>query len=224
MKRILKPSQNHKTMDYFSRPEVSNSDLNRLKDMLHPKEDAIDPYNSYRLGTLLDAMVTEPEIVNFLRFTCGEYTYSEAEFENTRAMKRSVMADPLVSNMLKNSSFQEVMVKHDIPFDYDIPFTLSCGCKWDIWMPLFSWGADLKTTTAETQKQFEEAARYFDYDRQRFWYMNIAGSKKDLLIGVSKSNHKVFKIPIERGDAFWQSGKEKALELAYKYWIMFGKI
>jgi hypothetical protein len=91
-------------------------------------------------------------------------------------------------------------------------------------MPTFNWGGDIKSTAATTQKQFEEACRYFDYDRSRFWYMNIANSNQDILIGISKVNFKIFKLPIRKGDDFYNEGKKKALELAFKYWQLFGKI
>jgi hypothetical protein len=105
-------------------------------------------------------------------------------------------------------------------FDYDVPFSLPVRCKWDFWMPSVQYGADLKSTVANNQKQFEEASRYFDYDRQRYFYMMIGAARQDILIGISKENFQVFKIPIRHGDDFWKSGKEKALELAFKYYLM----
>jgi hypothetical protein len=36
--------------------------------------------------------------------------------------------------------------------------------------------------------------------------MDIAGSDQDVLIGVSKVNYKVFKVPIRRGDELFNSG------------------
>lgn len=84
-----------------------------------------------------------------------------------------------------------------------------------------NWGGDLKSTTATTQKQFEEAVRYFDYDRQRAWYMDIAGSNQDVLIGVSKENFRVFKVPIRRDDDLYKSGFQKYNELAFKWWALF---
>jgi len=117
-----------------------------------------------------------------------------------------------------------VMVTENKEFEYAVPFSLPVRCKWDLWMAGFNWGGDIKSTVATTQKQFEEACRHFDYDRQRWWYMNIAGSAQDILIGISKKNFKIFKLTIRRGDEFWKSGREKALELAFRYWQLFGKI
>jgi len=119
------------------------------------------------------------------------------------------------------SECQKVMIKESHEFDYDIPFSLPVRCKWDLFMNNVGWGADIKSTTATSHSQFLEAVRFFDYDRQRFWYMEIAGSRQDMIIGISKENFEVFKIPIERGDDIWKSGREKCLELAFKYYLMF---
>jgi hypothetical protein len=100
------------------------------------------------------------------------------------------------------------------------PFTLPARCKWDLFMPAFGWGGDIKSTTATTQKQCEEAARFFDYPRSRAWYMDIAASEKDIIIFISKVNFQVFKIPIRRGDELYREGKEQYQELAFKYWSM----
>ena len=105
-----------------------------------------------------------------------------------------------------------------------IEFTIDARCKWDLWMALFRWGGDIKTTTATTQKQFEAACSYFHYPRQRFFYMTMGGSDKDMLIGISKVNQKVFRIPIEKGDSFWQEGQADYEKLVVEYWKRYGGI
>jgi len=208
-------------MDYFSRPEVSNSDLTRLKEMLYPTDEIRDPTEAYRFGSLVDAMITEPETVNFLNRTHGDEQFTEDEFERARQMKRAFMNDIVCNNILDMSECQKVMVKPYHEFDYDIPFPLPVRCKWDLWMPNIGWGADIKSTTAKTHKEFEEAVRFFDYDRQRYFYMEIAGSRQDMIIGISKENFEVFKVPVKWGDPLWESGREKCLELAFKMFLMF---
>jgi hypothetical protein len=205
--------------DYFCRPEVSNSDLTWLKNELYPSE-MPDPEYAFSFGNLLDAMVTEPEKVDHFNFTCGDDQFTQEEFEKARQMKKAFMKDELCQRIFKASEFQKVMAMPSMKFDYDVPFSLPVRCKWDFWMPSVQYGADLKSTVATTQKQFEDAARYFDYDRQRFFYMNIARAKQDLLIGISKENFHVFKIPIRQGDDFWKAGREKALELAFRYFLL----
>jgi hypothetical protein len=207
--------------NYFQRTEISNSDLSWLNDLWKPEQDPIIKEKAYRFGSLVDAVVTEPEKVDFFRFKVENTQYSKEEFEQALAMKRAFMNDSLASNILKQSEMQKVMiVNRTFTFD-DIQFSLDVRCKWDLWMNALKWGGDLKSTTATTQKQFEEAVRFFDYDRQRAWYMDIAGSNQDVLIGVSKVNFKVFKVPIRRGDELYQSGLEKYNHLAFQWWTLF---
>lgn len=209
---------------YFNREEVSNSDLSELKSYWEPREILWDKEKAYRFGTLVDAVITEPFRVNYLKNTVDSVQYAQDEFELALAMKKSFMKDPLCQQMLKQSDCQRIMAKPKV-FNYgSLDFLLNVRCKWDLWMPGHGFGGDIKSTTATTQKQFEEACRHFDYDRQRAWYMNIAGSDRDILIGISKVNMQVFKLPIQRNDSFHISGVEKYEELAFKYWYLFDDI
>ncbi len=206
---------------YFNRAEVSNSDLSALQEYWQPKEVTWDKEKAYRFGTLVDAVITEPERVDYIKLMVDDVQYTKDEFELATEMKRSYMKDPLCKKMLDDSDCQAVMaVMRDFQYGH-IDYAMNVRCKWDLWMPQFGWGGDIKSTTATTQKQFVEACRYFDYDRQRAWYMNIAGSDRDVLIGISKVNKKVFKLPIVRGDEFHISGVQKYEELAFKYWYLF---
>ena len=42
-------------------------------------------------------------------------------------------------------------------------------------------------------KEFDEAVDFFDWDRSRAWYMDIAGSDRDFIYAISKRNGCVFK-------------------------------
>ena len=102
----------------------------------------------------------------------------------------------------------------------DFPFTLDTRCKWDWWLSQCSFGGDLKTTFATSQKQFDEAVDFFDWDRSRAWYMDIARSNRDFIYGISKKNCKVFKKFIFRDDDIYNRGREKYEELAFQYWCL----
>ena len=224
--------------NYYNRPEVSNSDLSALKKELYGGPD-YDPTRAYANGNLIDAMITEENKVNYIARTCldVDYEFTIEEFEKAREMKKAFLKDELCRMMLSKSTPQAVMVVRNLLFDYDAPFRLDVRCKWDLWMQSLGWGGDIKSTAAETQEQFIAACKFFDYDRSRFWYMNIAEAKycrtveKDILIGISKTAidrktglPKIFKLPITKGDDFYNSGKEKALELAFQWWLRFGDV
>lgn len=206
---------------YYDRNEVSNSDLGWLEKHFMPKEQYGDIEAAYRFGTLVDAIITEPEKVNYYKLTVDDEQYSQEEFDKAKRMMQSFMADNMCKQLLEQSSCQQVM-SEEKEFDYlGFIFKMRVRCKWDLWMERLKWGGDIKSTTATTQKQFEEAIKYFNYDRQRAWYMDIAGSDRDILIGISKVNFKVFKVAIARGSELYESGRAKYQQLAFKHWVLF---
>ena len=207
---------------YYGRPEISNSDLSWLKKQLYPV-DFPDPTAAYKFGTLIDCMITEPEKVNYTLLQCSDEQYTKEDFDIANEMRKAFLKDDFCRHLVENSTPQKVMVKENQPFECDgFEYLLNVRCKWDIWLDQFGWGGDIKSTTATTQKQFIDAIYHFDYDRQRAFYMFIAGSKQDILIGISKKNFKVFKVPIKRSDEMFLSGLEKVQELTFKWWQMFG--
>lgn len=210
---------------YYALPQVSNSDLSWLKKQFIPdRGKVIDLEQAYRFGTLIDCMITEPMKVDYFRMTCAGNYYTKDEFRLAEAMKKSFYRDPLCTMMAEKSEFQKVSKRYAFPIEYDgFRFRLDVRCKWDLFAQhSLRISGDIKSTTATTQKQFEEAIRYFDYDRQRAWYMDIEGTDRDMLIGISKKNCQVFKVPIERGGELYESGKRKYQELAFRWWTLFG--
>lgn len=206
---------------YYQRTEVSNSDLSWLKNQLYPRV-MPDPTNAYKFGSLLDAMITEPERVDYFRHTLDNEVYSADDFHRAEEMKKAFWADEFCQMMAEKADGQKKMFRQ-LPMNFrGFEFHLNTRCKWDLWRNDWSWGGDVKTTTAETQKQFEDACRYFDYDRQRAWYMDIADSTRDVLIGISKKNFKVFKLSINKDSSFYKDGKSKYLDLSFKWYTMFG--
>ena len=207
--------------NYYQRPEISNSDLSWLKQQLWPRE-MPDPTEAYKFGTLLDALITEKERVNYFNLTVDNIKYKKEDFELAEMMKREFYKDPICMQFYQFSKGQ-VEMSREMNFDYNgIKFTLPVRCKWDFWAEMLKHGGDLKSTTAKSQSEFETAAEYFDQDRQRAWYMDIADVDKDILIGISKKNLKVFKIFITRESEFYKRGRAKYLELAFRWWLMFG--
>ncbi len=210
---------------YYERSEVSNSDLTELKNLLHPRPQYGDREAAFRFGSLVDAIITEPERVNYYRYTVDDVQYTEQEFRHGQEMHSCLLAeakrDAFLAKVLAEADTQTVMVNSAQQFEYGgFPFTLDTRCKWDWWLHSFGFGGDLKTTFASTQREFEEAIDFFDWDRSRAWYMNIAKSERDFIYAISKKNGRVFKKFINRGDAIYQRGCEKYLELAFQYWCL----
>lgn len=211
---------------YFSRPEVSNSDLSSLKKLLYGGSD-IDPTHAYAFGTLIDNMITESHKVDYFNRTVQgqDYTYSADDFERATNMKKAFNKDPFCVAMNKAAEFQAISVKHGFDIEYNgFNFKLDVRCKWDLLVRSWNIGGDIKSTAATSQSQFEAACEHFDYFRSRAWYMDIEGTDKDMLIGISKKNFKVFKIPINRGDKLYNKGKKEYQDLAFRYWALFGDL
>ena len=216
---------NHNPDEYYNRPEVSNSDLTELKQLLHPRMQFSDKEAAFRFGSLVDAIITEPSRVNYYQLTVDDVQYTEDEFYHAKQMHQALLTeakhDPFLAKVLELSDTQRFMVNKQQRFEYgSFPVCLDTRCKWDWWLPMAGFGGDLKTTFASSQKQFEEAVDFFDWDRSRAWYMDIAHSDRDFIYAISKKNGLVFKKYIERGDANYNRGREKYEELAFHYWCL----
>lgn len=210
---------------YYLRPEVSNSDLTELKALLHPRLQYGDRQAAFRFGSLVDALVTEPQRVNHYRLTVDGEPYSPDEFRHAAEMLRSLRAearsDAFLARVLDRADTQRFMVNRAQPFSYaGFPFTLDTRCKWDWFFPSFGFGGDLKTTFAASQAEFDEAVDFFDWDRSRAWYMDIAHSQRDFIYAVSKRNCRVFKLFVRRDDPVYLRGRDKYEELAFQYWCL----
>lgn len=208
---------------YYQRSEVSNSDLTALKELLHPRLQFGNREEAFRFGSLVDAIITEPARVNYYRFTVDDTQYTEEEFRHAQEMERALRAearrDPFLNYVLRNAETQKFMVNQGQQFEYcGFPFSLDTRCKWDWWLGQF--GGDLKTTSASTQKEFEQMIDFFDWDRSRAWYMDIARSDRDFIYAISKKNNRIFKKHITRNDPIYRAGREKYEDLAFKWWCL----
>lgn len=201
-------------MNYFDLPSVSNSDLTKLKNELSG-QDNFDPTRAFALGSLLDAMITEPHRVCYISKKLDGV--AQEDFDLSRKMAKAFNENSYARMLISGAEFQKISVKDRILTYNDFEFSLSCRCKWDFFGAV---SGDIKTTTAKTQKEFEAACNHFDYFRSRAWYMDIEGRDRDVIIGISKVNFKVFFVKIERGDANYIKGLEDYLELAFKYWVL----
>ncbi len=190
-----------------------------------PEQQWIDLEKAYAFGSLIDAMITEPERVDHfnLRLLDNPYQFTREDFERSAEMKKAFNRDPFCQQMVKQCSFQHVSVKRDFAINYEgFDFSLPVRCKWDLFCKDIDLGGDIKSTTATTQKQCEEAVRHFDYDRSRAWYMDIEGRSNDILIFISKVNFKIFKVPIKRGSELYNQGRAKYEDLAFRWHYLFG--
>lgn len=147
---------NHNPDEYYNRPEVSNSDLTELKQLLHPRMQFGDKEAAFRFGSLVDAIITEPSRVNYYQLTVDDVQYTEDEFYHAKQMHQALLTeakhDPFLAKVLELSDTQRFMVNKQQRFEYgSFPFCLDTRCKWDWWLPMAGFGGDLKTTFASSQ-------------------------------------------------------------------------
>lgn len=207
---------------YYGRPEVSNSDLSELEKYFMPSDWVMDATAAYRFGNLIDAMITEEHRVDHFSLRVDDEQFTREEWDKAKRMLDAFRKDQLCQTFHKMASGQNVMVR-EVTLEYDgLEFSLPMRCKYDLWMPVMKYGADIKSTTATSQSQFEAAVKYFNYDRQRAVYMTLSGAEKDMIIGISKVNQKIFKVPVTRQSELYISGMEKFKELAFRWWTLFG--
>lgn len=215
---------NHNPDEYYNRPEVSNSDLTALKNLLHPHQEG-DKERAFRIGNLVDAIITEPARVNYYRFTVDDVQYSEDEFrfgeEMFKALRMEAKRDRFLEMVLANAETQRVSILQGHKFEYGgFPFTLDTRCKWDWFLPGLHYGGDLKTTSTCSQKEFEDAYDFFDIDRSRAWYMDIEHTDKDFVYAINKRTMQIYKVFITRDSELYKRGREKYEELAFQYWCL----
>lgn len=200
---------------------VSNSDFNWLKREVLSSAERFDLDSAYRTSALVYAMITEPHRVNYNHFTLDDVCYEEFEFQQCELMKIAFKKDELCRTLLQTSPGQ-VFKSKEVQMNYGgFDFTLNLSCRYHIWSERLQYGAGIRSTSATSQKQFEDSVRYLDYDRQRVVYMTASDAQQDMLIGISKVNYNIFKLPIKRGSSLYKSGLEKMNEIGFKWWLYF---
>ena len=205
---------------YFVHPFVSNSDLLRL---LPNNGYTPDLRQAFAEGTLLDAMETTPELVDFIKLQVFgyEYPFSQQQFYLCRSMRNELRCDAFYQDIKQVCDGQQEFYERDVHFEHDgFKFALDCRIKYDLWSFLLGWGADIKTTWATTMEGFLKNIDVYHYDQQRAFYMTVSGALRDVIIGVSKVKpHKIFIVKLTRSHPLFLSGIKKASTLAYQYAI-----
>lgn len=214
--------QKQSELNYYDRSEVSNSDLSELKNYLEGNRvDYSSLASVFYFGNVFDAMITEPERVNYRNRTLDGINIENSIFDKIIKMKDSFMKDLFARELVKQSDKQSIIID-DVNLSFQgFPFTLRMRCKLDFNLSHSNLVADLKSTSSTTQIQFETAVKSFDYDRQAAVYMSLANVDRFAIVAVSKVNYKVFKVLITKDSDLYRSGMEKFTDLAFKWWTLF---
>jgi hypothetical protein len=205
-------------MSYYQHPYVSNSNLTELQLELMAESVRIDYRKALDFGVLFHALLLEPETVDHIHRSVRDTEYSREDFNTAKRMRDAVRGDKFCQMILARCAKEVEMYNAATPFTFNnSTFTLDTRRKYDVWDSNVKWGGDFKSTTAVNQVAFTAAIQRFHYDRGRVFYAKGSGAQRDVIIGVSKTNFKIFPVFMREGCPLWQSGEAKVNELAYKY-------
>lgn len=234
---IFNPShganRSHMADNYYQLHQyVSNSTLSALQVAMGERPDIGGNKQAiYDFGNLVDALITEPALIDFdrrrVQVADGQWVqFDEATWTQAMEMRRAALEHPNMLLLVKNMIFQEVIIDgHFEIVTEEAHFHLPVRIKMDGRNKPLRTGMDLKTTIAASQKAFYDSLFFFEYDRQCAWYMDIAKLDRFWFAGVGKKKmkngkHPVYFHAVERGDAFYQSGRAKYQRLAQLYHML----
>lgn len=211
-------------MNYFALPSVSNSNLIALRKAFYLAEETFDPSQVYKFGSLVDAMLTEPNRVNYWYFSLDEdgkqVYYTPEEFELAKALTKQCMKDPIIVQFVNSGQSQHV-IERLMKFTFEgNEYEIMGRCKFDSLLPKIKTGLSYKTTACTTRKAFIQSIEHFHYDQQEAWYMDLAEIDRDWIKAVSKNTKEIFTVAVQRGDELYERGRQKYSLWAYK-WLMF---
>lgn len=214
--------------NYFSRHEVSNSDLKSLARAYHVEA---DPFGDriqtiFNFGSLIDALRTATHLLVNNRLYSDDLvtfvTLTEEELEKGFALNKFLNTDRLMKLFSETMVGQFVFLKR-LDFEYEgQKMFLRARCKFDHFTRREYWntmrvGIDYKTTVAVNQRGFESSIEFFGWDMGAAYYMDIANIDYFWLIGICKTKNEIFKFAIKRGDAMYIRGRDKYTKWGYHW-------
>jgi hypothetical protein len=213
-------------LTYWDINAVSNSELTALAKAYNAIPDnRAELEDIFNFGSLVDAMLTENWRVDHEFKTLTQDDGSVIQFDTKIYFQAYTLAnycrkDPVIAAVIKHMVGQYIFVRN-LTFMYEADsYTIKGKCKFDAYGKSIKMGADYKTTSCATAKQFREAIDFFHWDRQGAWYMDLGRIDRHWIIGISKTSGQIFKHAIQRGDATYTAGRDKYSKLAYRWQLL----
>lgn len=202
-------------------PVLTNNDMSWLERTLARPGWEPDNERALLFSKLFMAFVMSKPGVDYFHRTFDGHTYQKPEFDLAKELAKKALTNPLVKNMVQLHDRQKVKESVLECEHNGFKFSVRGRCNYGLWLESLNWGGYLKPTSATTLDQFIKEVLYLNYDRRAAFYMDITGSKCYMLVGVSKKNKQLFHFPFERGCDYYNSGRDKYMELAFKHMILF---
>lgn len=206
---------------------ITNSKLSKLRLKLEGKEMNMKIMGKYlRFGSLVDALITEPERVdlnklslhNKTRYEDEHYLFKPWEIELAQEMKEAFFANSFCRKVMRHAEkaiFQKKMQIENFEIDVE--------GEADLLWPSQNLNTDIKVTACTSQKEFVKKCKELFYDQQGSFYMDNFQVDRHVVIGISRkvrdANNlpKLFFFPIERTNDLYKVGKEKYVFWTKKY-------
>lgn len=214
------------TEEYFALPYASNSGIKEADKLMHGRDTEYASTPAYEFGSALDAYITDP-------LTLDTSMLTSAQRADVLNMNKAISANTTFKALFENyTDTQAVFVDTEFEVTFDgITVTIPGKCKFDWWNNMLGFGGDLKTTMAKDEKSFISAAKWFNYDQQAAWYMDITKSDRFVIIACSKINYHTFTMSFRRWidrdrciqDPYYLAGKAKYEGAAGSWWKLYGQ-
>lgn len=197
--------------DYFALPHASNSDLRSAYNFFQGKESNFN-MDALEYGKTFDYLLTD---ISQIKVSAAQGNH----FQDMIKMRRKLLSDNIYKAIFGKSEKQLIFTEDQFEIEIDgAKILFPARCKFDLWSDIVKFGGDIKTAAVRDQDSFESAAAFLGYNRQAAWYMDISKSDMFIIFGVSKINHKVFRITIRRGDDLYNKGVEQ-YKLFFPSWF-----
>ncbi|MBO0936445.1 PD-(D/E)XK nuclease-like domain-containing protein [Fibrella sp. HMF5335] len=185
-------------MDYRQLPRIANSDLTELKNHLFGL-----PQRKHS-----PAQVFGTRFHDLLLEDAGAVPTGKGAAA-TKRMLDVMRANPFFNHIIADAQIETAQY-------WDDELTgLPCKARLDIRHPAQGLVVDVKTTSARSQREFEESCYQYEYDRQAAFYLDgcqLTGAcaNRFILLGIQKQKpHNLYVVEVLADSIFIDNGRRK---------------
>lgn len=221
-------------------PEVSHSVISRFRAEQSGK--AVDikflkPY--FKIGSLVDALLTEPEkwnpetrmLHNKTRYGDEMLSYSEDEAALAKRLYDAFINDQYGGFFFRSGKKYPFKEPEFLFTHNGVSYAANLSGESDLAIPSSQLGSDIKVTACKTEREFHKKCVELDYDQQGAIYSAALKLEQFITIGLSRSSvdpitglPSVFRFVMERGDKRYRAAEIKFSSGIYNYYNHLGVI
>jgi len=183
----------YRNRPYFQRPEISNSDLGIYWHYLNKIPYTV-PKGVFRLGSAVHEAILEPT-----KFQPENFKGVDLDMVN-RCVDLFHCSNE-ATELLKGTTCETE--KYSAHSSTGVPIRGKADILEENTV------IDLKTTSARSQQEFEEACLKYGYDRSMAFYSDLFQCEAIMLVGISKTSRKLFFLDYKYNSPFIEKGRKK---------------